>query len=624
MCGIAGYFDSGLSPSEGQGLLLRQVERLKRRGPDGEGIYQSSDGLVGLAHTRLALVGPSYGSSPFIDENSGLAVTFNGEIYNYIELREQLRALGQHFSSDTDVEVVLKGYLEWGEAIVPRLNGMFAFALYDPQRRALFCARDRFGQKPFYYTRKNQKFFFASDLDALKLVPDFDAGWKIAALQSYLAFEAIHEDQSIYRGVSKLLPGHTLWISDGAFRTQRFTPPFRPPADLTWDEALHRTETALKAAVERSFRADLPVGMLFSGGVDSSLVLFLLRNLYPQRDFTTFHFHLANEPDYSELQFANEISRIAKITPHIISVDRNELAELALTAPAGWDEPQADAGIIARFAASREIRKSCKAVLTGDGSDEFFFGYSTFKAARLASWYGTVPKAVHERIFHPLLGRFKQTTGYMSASFLAQHFARGVRSPDWLRNFHWTFAFSPDELKDLMPQHPPLQTPLFLKTLYDEPRDASALARMANQYQQTFLPDHILANADRASMGHSVEFRAPFLDNEVTELANSLPDAYRMKSLKTKWILRKLLEKHLPNRLINRPKRGFTMPVQSLLENELATRMRELCSPDVIQRQGLFSPKAVSRFVDSFFQRRESYRKAWVFFSLQSWLQSPR
>ncbi len=622
MCGIVGQVGGIDSAERAEALIRAQLARLRHRGPDDSGWVV--DPRFAFGHARLSIIDPAGGHQPFASADGALVITFNGEIYNYPELRDELARHGHAFRTSSDTEVLLTGYRQWGRGVVDRLDGMFAFAIYDRRSDLLFCARDPFGQKPFFYWQGGDCFAFSSECRTFELVPGFRAELDLASVADFLAFESFPFDRSIYRGVSKLPPGHCLTFRRGEIGVERYfesVPAGEGAANRA--EAEERVHAELREAVGRSFRADVPVGLLLSGGLDSSLVLALLRELHPAAPLATFTIRNVVR-SFDESAAAATIARAFGTQHTEVAAERSTLAQAARELPALLDEPQADPGLLPKYLVCREIAKTTKVALTGDGGDELFYGYAVFRAERLARLAQALPAAVHRRAVQPLVQLLPASSGYLGLDLVAKQFAKGFPAPAHLRNFYWTSPFPDRELGKLIRdgRQDLGDVAVQLDRLRDRwKRAGGTLGRLAYLYQQQYLPDYVLANSDRASMLSSVELRTPFLAPALVGYVNGLPDSVKMRRGETKSLLRSLARRLLPGDIARRPKIGFTAPVASLISNELRPDVVECLSPERLRRRGLFREDYVQRLLAEHFARRHNhYKPLWVLFMLETWL----
>ena len=623
MCGIVGQVGGIDSLESVEALVRRQIALLRHRGPDDSG--HVIDRRFAFAHSRLAIIDPEHGQQPFTSTDGRLVVTFNGEIYNYIELRSELVREGHAFRTTSDTEVLLTGFRQWGERVVDRIDGMFAFAIYDRSTDELFCARDPYGQKPFFYHERAGRLAFSSECRTFGLLPGFRCELDPSSLVDFLAFESFPFDRSIFRGIHKLPPGHCLRYANGRLELWRYfeSVPADGPSMAAAAEVEAEVHALLREAVRRAFRADVPVGLLLSGGLDSTMVLAMFREVYPAASLRSFTIRYL-DPSFDESAAAALVANAFQTAHTVVTADPSALATLASELPAQLDEPQADPGILPKFMICREIARSTKVALTGDGGDELFYGYPVFQAQRAARYAGLLPGWLHRRVIRPLTQMIPASTRYMGLDLKLKRFAKGFPAPDHLRNFYWTCAFADDELPLLLREEHQDFADLRrqLEELHTRWSEAHGeLGQLAYLYQQRYLPDYVLANSDRVSMLNSVELRTPFLMPDLLHKVNSLPDSVKMRGSETKSLLRAIAKKVLPPGIARRRKIGFTAPVGGVIRGALKEEILEYLAPAYLRKQGLFKEGFVARLLDDHFSNRHNrYKEIWVLFMLQKWL----
>ena len=617
MCGICGFIGPG-SPSD----LARMSARLIRRGPDDSGIWNSTDPPVHLASRRLAIVDLPGGHQPMCTTDYELVITFNGEIYNHRELRTELQKLGHKFQSDhSDTEVLLQGYREWGTKLVTRLNGMWAFALYDIKNRKLFCSRDRFGKKPFYYARKNGGFVFASDLTSLISHPNVPRDVSRRALQKYFAYGYIPAPLSILDGVQKLPAGCSLIVDVRSrdFKIEKYwdlvLEPFeripRNPEE-EWGEQLREL---LDRAVERRLIVDVPLGVFLSGGIDSSAVTAFASRHVAQGQLKTFSvgFH---EQSFDETAFSHRVSSIFKTDHRAEMLPPDQARSLVDECLAKLDEPLGDSSVLPTYLLSGFTRKHVTVALGGDGGDELFAGYSPFQALTWARRYRAVfPKPAHAAI-KALFYRMPVSHANMALDFKIKRALRGLDYPPQFWTPVWMAPVDPTGIADLLGE------PIDIEDLYSEaieqwencPQD-DLIDKTLQFYTKLYLQDDILTKVDRASMMHSLEVRAPFLDIEVVDLVRRIPANYKFRNGTTKYILKKALHGILPAEILHRSKKGFAPPIGAWFKSG-DLRLDRLELP-------MLNTAEVQRRITSHIAGKSDERAfLWCFYALAKWMQS--
>ncbi len=562
MCGIAGFVGMG-----DRADLVRMADTLRHRGPDGDGFHVHEPSGVHLAHRRLAILDIVGGHQPMHTADGSMSIVFNGEIYNFRELRVELERGGAKFISDhSDTEVLLHGYRAWGEQLCERLNGMWAFVIHDRSKRQLFCSRDRFGKKPLFFHARPGVFAFASELTALKQHPGVPIQLDPLSLRKYFAYGFVPAPRTFFSGVKKLPGGHslTLDLDSWTLRQTRYwqyqTEPFeeRPHGvERQWAEQLREL---LDAAVARRLVADVPVGAFLSGGVDSSMIAALAMRHVGRDRLKTFSIGF-EEASFDESRHARAVAEHigASHSAQVLSVDR--ALDILPDIQSRMDEPIADFSLLPTYLLCQHARKQVTVALGGDGADELFAGYDTFRALRYASAYEKfVPTPLHRGI-SMLAARLPVSHSYMSFDFRLKRTLRGLDHPSRLRLPVWMAPLAPSELEQLFAEPMDLEE-LFSEaiTTWDTTASSNPVDRAIEFYLTLYMQDDILVKVDRASMMHSLEVRAPFLDIDVVNFARRLPAELKLRGNQTKWILKRAAEPLLPDGITGRRKQGFAVP----------------------------------------------------------------
>ena len=567
MCGIVGYASS--TRRFPRPLLLEMRDTLRHRGPDDEGAWWSEEGAVGLGHRRLAIIDLSAaGRQPMADSSGRLQIVFNGEIYNYQEVRRELQTRNHVFRTATDTEVILEAYLEWGDDCLQRLNGMFAFALYDASRRRLLLARDRAGEKPLFYRHENGTLVFASELKALLADASCPRVLDVEALDFYLAFGYVPGDRCLLSGVRKLPQGHALVfdLSSGEARTSRYWELPRPVHGAVphEDELLAELEETLLDSVRLRLIADVPVGIMLSGGVDSSLVVAMAARVSSRR-VKTFNISFPGYGGFDEAPYAREVARHFD-TEHVELAAEMATLDLLPELARQYDEPIADSSMVPTYLVSRLIRREATVALGGDGGDELFGGYWQHtwvqQQARLGGWIPRPAKRLARSAVSRLL-----PVGTMGRNYLF-----GLTA-DWPMNIvQFNVYFDEDArhrlLAPLGAARPPRGAPEAYKAGLFADRESPLQQATALDFR-TYLVDDILVKVDRASMLCSLEVRAPFLDPRLIEFAfRKVPDHLRATAHERKILSRRLAERLLPPTLDLKRKQGFALPLRQWLKGD--------------------------------------------------------
>jgi asparagine synthase (glutamine-hydrolysing) len=607
MCGICGIVSSqGRADPE---RVAAMSATLVHRGPDSFGEY--ADGPVALAARRLSIIDLETGDQPIGNEDGTLQVVQNGEIYNYRELRRELERAGHRFRTSGDTEVLVHLYEEHGDGFAARLRGMFAVAIWDGRRRRLLLARDRFGIKPLYYREADGELAFASELRALPR-GEID----LEALEAFLAFNSIPAPLTIFRDVRKLPPGHVLAWEDGRARTERFARPAPVAADDVRDDDEAELVEELRARVRDSVRAhlvsDVPVGVLLSGGVDSSLLAALAAEESSEQ-LRTFSIGF-EERTFDEVADARLVAERYG-TLHRELVVRPDAALLLPALAEAFDEPFADSSALPTYLVSQLAAGDVKVALSGEGGDELFGGYYTYAADLLAARVGALA-----RLARPLVERLPSSDAKASFDYRAKRYVRAAHLPPLERHHGWKEIFSADARAELTGRRSPFDPVDLLRARYVETVGADELARLQDVDLGTYLVDDLLVKTDRASMAHSLEARVPYLDTAVTNLALALPTRHKLRGLEKKVLLRKAAEPLLPRRIVHGKKRGFSIPAAAWLRGELEPFARETLSPERLRRQGFFHPEAAARLLDDHVAGREDLsRQLWGLLAFTLW-----
>lgn len=588
MCGIAGFFGRGDADA-----LQRMAERIRHRGPDGEGLLVDADAGVFLAHRRLAILDLAGGHQPMTSADETLTIVFNGEIYNFRELREELTRIGAQFRTDhSDTEVLLHGWRQWGEALLPRLNGMWAFALLDRARRRVFFSRDRFGKKPLFWCQRGDTLIFASELTALREHPLVPTTLSRRALQKYFGYGYVPAPLTFFDGVAKLAAGHSMTfdLTTRTTRVERWWQ-YRPepfdtrPADAEqrWSEEF---SSLLDAAVARRLVADVPVGCFLSGGLDSSTVAALAMRHAGRERLKTFSIGF-EEASFDETGYARQVAAHIGADHQVETLSIQRALDILPDIAARWDEPIADASMLPTYLLCQHARRQVTVALGGDGADELLAGYDPFRALRYARAYeACVPKPMH-RAIALLAARLPVSHGYMSFDFRVKRTLRGLDHPAHLWLPVWMAPLAPSELAELF------DAPIELDDLYSEAIEAwdecasdDMLERTVAFYVRLYLQDDILVKVDRASMLHSLEVRAPFLDIDLVDFLRRLPAGMKLRGGTSKHILRRAAQPLLPAAVLTRSKQGFGVPIGRWLQEGRVNPDPSILNPAFWQRLG--------------------------------------
>jgi asparagine synthase (glutamine-hydrolysing) len=605
MCGICGIASerNTVDPER----LARMAAILEHRGPDSEGMHV--DATIGLAARRLAIIDLTGGDQPIANEDGTVVVVQNGEIYNYRDLQRELERAGHTFRTRCDTEVLVHGYEQWGSGVWERLRGMFAVAVWDARERRLTLARDRFGIKPLYYRHAQTELTFASELDALA-----QGEIDLDALDAFLAFNAIPAPLSIFREIRKLPPGHTLTWHDAAAELTRFARPGPLPARRDEDEAelVEECRARLRDSVRAHLIADVPVGVLLSGGVDSGALAALAaqESSEPVRTFSIGF----EDASFDELAGARAVAARYG-TKHRELILKPDAALLLPALAAAFDEPFADSSALPTYLVSQLAAEDVKVALSGEGGDELFGGYYTYVADQLAERIGPLAS-----LTRPLIERLPTSTRRVSFDYKAKRFARAAHLPPLERHHGWKEIFSNDARAELTGRESTFDPLGSLRTRFAETEGHELVTRLQDVDFGIYLVDDLLTKTDRASMAWSLEARVPFLDTVVTNFAFSLPVRHKVRGFAKKRLLRRAVEPLLPREVVHGRKRGFSIPAAAWLRGELEPFARATLSADTLRRQGFLRYDVASRLIDDHVARRADYsRQIWGLLAFTLW-----
>jgi asparagine synthase (glutamine-hydrolysing) len=628
MCGITGWanLDARVPPPVGgRELLHAMCERMTHRGPDSEGLMLQQG--VALGMRRLAIIDLQTGEQPVWNEDGTIAVVLNGEIYNYRELRADLEQRGHRFESASDTEVLPHLYEEHGTRMVEHLNGMFAFALWDARRRRLFIARDRFGEKPLYWGIFDKTLLFASEPKVLLSHPQVRPSLNLAALRQYLSFDYVPAPLSIYEGIQKLPAAHTLTLEDGRVEVERYwclSYKTQQPVPDENEAAEHLTKL-LSDSVRMRLVSDVPLGVLLSGGVDSSSVAALAVQASSET-VKTFSISFA-ESSFDESAYARAVAKFLSTDHHEERLSVDLAANLVGEIGSWMDEPLSDPSLVPTYLLSRFTRKHVTVALGGDGGDELFAGYPMYYGHKLAHIYDKLPAVLRRAIVEPLVKLLPVKTKNLSFDYKARRFVAGANYDEVARHHIWFGSFMPSEQELLLTDEVKRVTNADVysdaRRLLDECDADNTLERMQSLDTRLYLAEDILTKVDRASMAVSLEVRAPFLDPRVAEFAASLPADYKLRGRTTKYILKRAVAPLLPRFVTKRGKKGFGIPIAEWIKGSLRPLARDLLSPERVRRSGLFDPAFVTRLLDEHERGVANHRKSlWTLLMFELWQES--
>ncbi len=615
MCGIAGFAIRGRNVDLTV-ALEEMALAIAHRGPDDDGFFEtgSGDWRIGLAHRRLSIIDLSTGHQPLGNETGSMQIVFNGEIYNFEDLREELLAKGHCFATRSDTETIVHAYEEWGESCVERFRGMFAFALWDGERQRLFLARDRFGKKPLYLHQQGDTLLFASEVKSILAFPGVQAEVDTEALWDYFAYRYVPAPATLFRGIRKLMPGSWAIWERGVLREHRYYfPPDREPlvSPQVSTDPVGDFHAKLDEAVRIRMNADVPFGAFLSGGLDSSSIVALMsqHTVQPVKTFSVGFYETA----YSELKYARVVAEQFKTEHHELVVSQAHLIEHLPRLVRFRDAPVAEPSDIPIYLLAIEARGSVKMVLSGEGADEILGGYPKHVYERYVRPYQRLSGLIRGGVIEPLVTalpyRFRRAKTAMTNLALGNF---QERMP------HWFGALSMSERKKLLTFT--LASGTSGGEQFDTPFSNSDLRRILYFDQTSWLPDNLLERGDSMTMAASLEARMPFLDHELVSMASALPDRFRVRGHDTKWILRQAARRFLPANIIDRPKVGFRVPVNEWFRGELRDYLHDhLLGPDSRTR-AYYRRDALTKVLAEHMQGRHNQEKLlWCLLNLEIW-----
>lgn len=620
MCGLCGkicFDQSTINPKD----LIRMADRLAQRGPDGEGYYFSKDGKVGLGHRRLAIIDLEGGSQPMANEDKTLWIVFNGEIYNFLEIRKDLEKKGHRFRTKSDTEVILHCYEEHGSSCVKFFNGMFAIALWDERKKKLFLARDRLGKKPLFYIKTKDAFWFASEVKALLCNPEIKKEIDTESLGMYLSLGYFLSPFSIVKNIKKLPPASTLTLKDKKIEIKQYWDlDLSQKYDLSENNLIEQFLVLLKESVKIRLISDVPLGSFLSGGIDSTAVVSFMREVSRFRP-KTFSIGF-KEPSYSELDYSQLASRFLGTDHQTLMVEPDIQSALPKIIWAN-DEPLSDNSAIPMYFLAKMARKKVKVALSGDGGDEGMAGYETYIADRFFSLYRMLP---FKNLFSVLINSFFPVSfNKVGFDYKIKQFVRAKNFTLEKAHYSWREIFSEEEKKRLL--DPIIYSNLkssdtfdYFQEYFTKYPQAEFLDKSLYVDIKSWLAEDILTKVDRASMGNSLEVRNPFLDYRLVEFLAKVPSSLKLKGFQTKYILKMAMQGRIPEKIICRRKEGFNAPIPIWLRGELKGFVLEKLSEKQLKKDGYFNHLFVGKLLNEYFSgKKDNSFKIWTLLNFLMW-----
>lgn len=600
MCGFVGFCDDSKNKKK---IIRDMADIIKHRGPDSDGYYV--DNNIALGFRRLSIIDLDKGSQPIFNEDKDKVIVFNGEIYNYKEIREELKSKGHKFSTNTDTEVILHGYEEYKEDILNKLRGMFAFVIYDIKEKSLFGARDFYGIKPFYYYYDNENFLFGSEIKSFLGSPNFKKELNKDMLSQYLTFQCSIGEDTFFKNTYKLLPGHYFIYKDKELEIKKYYEVKLEPND---DKSLEEWVSGIREVIDNSVLAhkvsDVEVGSFLSSGVDSSLIAKLSS---VDKTFTVGY----DNKKYSEIDYAKEFSDKINVSNVSKKISKEEYFKEFSNVQYYMDEPLADASAVMLYFLSKTASKHVKVCLSGEGADEIFGGYNIYHEPYSVSWYNKIPYFIRKCI-GILVYPFRNYTGF---NFL---YRRSKKIED--RYIGNAFIFEPNDAKKIVNFNYGNKTYKdFTKPYYDKVSDLDVVTKMQYIDFNFWLIYDILLKADKMSMANSLEVRVPYLDREVIEHASKLPSKYKIVGNETKYAFRKVAKEELADKVADKKKLGFPVPIREWLkEDDVYQEVKNM----FLESEYFFKPKKIIKLLDDHkAEKRDNSRKIWTIYTFLVWYQ---
>ncbi len=600
MCGFTGYI--GNNPNEK--IIKEMADKIAHRGPDDEGYYL--DDSIAMGFRRLSIIDLSGGHQPILNDDESLVLTFNGEIYNYKQLRDELIDKGYHFKTDSDSETILRGYEAYGVEILQKLRGMFAFVIWDKNKKELFGARDMFGIKPFYYTKGFDSFLYGSEIKSFLPHPHFKKSLNEEALENYLTFQYSVGNASFFSNVFKLEPSHYFIYRDGKMAIHKyFDRSLSPSVKNTGKKFIDEIDRIMDNSVKAHKISDVPVGSFLSSGIDSSYIATIAKV------DKTFTVGFLNTEKYNEISYAKTLSKEIGVNNYDHNITAKEYWDSLRTVQYHMDEPLADASAVALYFVSKLARNHVKVALSGEGADELFGGYNIYREPYESTAYKKIPMPVR-RALGKVAGILPNRKGI---NFIKRN---GLSLEE--RFFGNATIFTEKERKSILNVSTNATSPTkIVAPFYKESRNHDAISKMQTVDINTWLIGDILLKADKMSMAHSLEVRVPFLDKEVFDVAKDIPTSEKLAEKTTKYALREAASRHIPDRASKKKKLGFPVPIRVWLRDEKYIKIiKEEFEKPVCKKY--FNEKLLSKLFDEHISgKKDNSRKLWTIYTFLLW-----
>lgn len=598
MCGIVGF----LNEEKNKPIIIkRMTDRIIHRGPDEEGYY--IDENIALGHRRLAIIDIDNGKQPMFSKDNNLVVVFNGEIYNYRELKKELEKLGYKFRTNSDTEVLLYGYEEWKEELPKKLRGMFAFSIWDKKNKNLFCARDHFGIKPFYYYQRDKTFMFASEIKAFLEHPDFEKILNKDLIGPYLSFSFTPTNETLFKGVYVLEPGTSLNFKDNKITVKKYYELDFKEKNGDYKQIVDKIEEVIDDSVKHHMISDVEVGAFLSSGVDSSYIVSLAR---PNKTYTIGY----ELNKYSEIEYAKALTKELSIENISTKITKEEYMKTVPKILYYMDEPSCDPSAISLYFVSKEAVKDVKVVMSGEGADEFFGGYNTYREEVDLKLYNKIPF----KIRHILANIFGKLPEFRGRNLIVR---RGMSLEEEYIGVNK--IYSEKERKKIINCKDTIKNQDITKSIFDKFKSNNNIIKMQAIDIRYWLTKDILLKADKMTMANSIESRIPFVDKEVFKIASSLPLEYKISKMNTKVALREAAKKSIPNEAYKKKKLGFPVPLREWMrEDDVYNEIKNTINQEFVKE--FFNQKYVLKLLEEHKKnKKDNYKKVWAIYSFIKW-----
>lgn len=598
MCGIVGFINK---EEKKEKIIKKMADRIVHRGPDSEGFY--IDENIALGHRRLAIIDINAGIQPMFNEDEKIVVIFNGEIYNYIELKAELKKKKHKFSTNSDTEVLVHGYEEWGSALPSKLRGMFAFAIWDKEKETLFCARDHFGIKPLYYYKTEEEFLFASEIKSFLDYPNFKKELNQEILASYLSFSFTPTSETFFKNVYRLDPGTSLTLHKNKLKMNKFFKLEFKEKKQEFEKAVEEIGSIMKDSVNHHLLSDVEIGSFLSSGIDSSYLVALAK---PDKTYTVGY----DNPKYNEIEYAKNLTELLNLSNTSKKITKEEYLAIIPKIMYHMDEPSSDPAAVALYFVSNLASQDVKVVLSGEGADEFFGGYNIYRKDVDMSFYNKIPFCIRHLIakIASCLPEVKGINFLIRRGMTLEENYIGVNK-----------VFGKNEIRKILKVKNQKSNQAITKPVYDEQKNKSDIVKMQAIDINFWLIKDILQKADRMTMANSLEGRVPFIDTEVFHVASSLPIEYKVTKENTKVALREAAKQVIPNESYKKKKLGFPVPLRDWLkENDFYEEVKNTFNREYANV--FFNQKRIIKLLENHKNnKKDNYKKVWTIYCFLKW-----